>query len=67
MTIQVWCSFQFFQQSEAKTIPAMVSDGRMTTDIENQFGSTRRLEHHFLKDKAAIRSARSAARTFATP
>ena len=33
MTIQVWCSFQFFQQASAETRPVMVSDGRMTTDI----------------------------------
>jgi hypothetical protein len=29
----VWCSFEFFQQSDAETIGAIVSDGRITTDI----------------------------------
>jgi hypothetical protein len=31
--MQVWCSFEFFQRSAAETMPAMVSNGRITTDI----------------------------------
>jgi hypothetical protein len=35
--MQVRCSFEFFQQSDAGTIRAIVSDGWITTDIrENE-------------------------------
>ena len=33
MTIQVWCSIEVFHQSDARTIPALVNMGGITTDI----------------------------------